>query len=146
VSVRVLGTVILTLAAMAGTARASSFVTMGEDAPSSTPSIVMLGMPAPADHAAPGEPVPDVTDERVAAIPKNPGHGPVFRPMVIRGGLVGGAFTPATPAKSAGPADTAGAPAQQASSSNEEPPAPPPVDPRAPPPYLPPNGLGKHRY
>ena len=157
VSVRILGMAILTLSAMTGTVRASSFVIMGNDAPSSTPSIIMLGMPASSAHAeadekvlatpsiiALGEPVPDVTYEQVAAIPQKPIYGPVFSPMVIRGGIVGGAFSPATQAV---PAAATSEPAQEASGSkSEEPLAPPPVDPHAPPPYLPPNGLGKHRY
>lgn len=146
---------ILTLAAMTGNVRASSFVITGDSAPSSTPSIVFVTMPAPSTYAEPGEqnlatpsiialgePVPDVTYEKVAAIPRKPRYGPVFNPVVIRGGIVGSAFSPAI---SAAPADTTSEPDQQASASDEEAPAPP-VDPHAPPPYLPPNGMGKHRY
>jgi hypothetical protein len=153
--VRVLAAFILTMAA-AGMARASSFVVMGDTAPAATPSIITLGAPAPARQAvalgaqsarfaeppletpsiiALGEPLPEVTFEKVAAIPR---RGPTFQPLVIRGGIAGDAFAPAIP-----PRDTA-APAQQAAASRGDVPAPPPA-PASPPAYLPPNGYGKHR-
>jgi hypothetical protein len=149
--VRVLAAFILTMAA-AGMARASSFVVMGDTAPAATPSIITLGAPAPVMASAQdassverpletpsiialGEPLPEVTFEKVAAIPR---RGPTFQPLVIRGGIAGDAFTPASP-----PRDTA-APAQQAAASRGDVPAPPPA-PASPPAYLPPNGYGKHR-
>lgn len=54
-----------------------------------TPSIMALGEPAPA-----------VTLEKVAAIPNKPKRGPMFKPLVIRGGVAGDAFAPATHAAS----------------------------------------------
>ena len=115
-SVRILlGTV---LAVVTGGAQASSLVFPG--APSSTPSIIKLDAAKPlktADTAKAvqsvvglGETQPDVTDEKVAAIPDKPeaSHGFEQNPMVIRGGVVGPAFsapTPtAAPAKAAAPA------------------------------------------
>ena len=53
----------------------------------SSPSIVALG-----------DPQPDVTYEKVAAIPEKPRHGNQ-NPMIIRGGVVGGAFAAPAPAK-----------------------------------------------
>lgn len=153
--VRVLAAFILTMAA-SGAARASSFVVMGDVAPASTPSIITLGAPAPVMASAQdassverpletpsiialGEPLPEVTFEKVAAIPDK---GPSFQPLVIRGGITGDAFAPATPAKNG--KDKA-APAQQAAAApKNDAPAPPPT-PAAPPAYLPPNGYGKHR-
>ncbi|RUV53938.1 hypothetical protein EOA88_37110, partial [Mesorhizobium sp. M5C.F.Ca.IN.020.14.1.1] len=104
--VRILGALGLTLAA--GGAHASSFVVLG--APSSTPSVVKLGAPEPVKVAgssstpsivALGEAVPDVTYEKVAAIPSQPKpkHDFMQSPMIIRGGIVGDAF--AKPAPSA---------------------------------------------
>ncbi|MGX9571701.1 hypothetical protein [Mesorhizobium sp. f-mel] len=112
--VRILGALGLTLAA--GGAHASSFVVLG--APSSTPSVVKLGAPEPVKVAgssstpsivALGEPVPDVTYEKVAAIPSQPKpkHDFMQSPMIIRGGIVGDAF--AKPAPSAAPAATTAA-------------------------------------
>ncbi|MGX9180074.1 hypothetical protein [Mesorhizobium sp. BHbdii] len=112
--VRILGALGLTLAA--GGAHASSFVVLG--APSSTPSVVKLGAPEPVKVAgisstpsivALGEPVPDVTYEKVAAIPSQPKpkHDFMQSPMIIRGGIVGDAF--AKPAPSAVPAATTAA-------------------------------------
>ena len=110
VSVRILGAFVGGLLVMAGTAQASSIVAPdvptsahsfiwlpaiepGELSTASTPSIVALGDPAPA-----------VTDETVAAIPEENGHAQAT--MIIRGGVVGGAFaTPAAPAQA--PAATA---------------------------------------
>lgn len=93
--------------------------------PVETPSIVAMG-----------EPLPEVAQEEVAAIPSRRGNGPNFKPLIIRGGIVGDAFVPADK------------PEQEASSArNGTPPAEPsePASPAAPPAYLPPNGLGKHR-
>ncbi|RWL16187.1 MULTISPECIES: hypothetical protein [Mesorhizobium] len=112
--VRILGALGLTLAA--GGAHASSFVVLG--APSSTPSVVKLGAPEPVKVAgsssapsivALGDPVPDVTYEKVAAIPSQPKpkHDFMQSPMIIRGGIVGDAF--AKPAPSAAPAATTAA-------------------------------------
>lgn len=103
--VRILGAVGFTLAA--GGAQASSFVVLG--APSSTPSIVALG-----------EPVPDVTYEKVAAISSKPEpkHRFMQSPMIIRGGIVGDAF--ATPAPSAAPAATTAAAAPGAGTRSDK--------------------------
>jgi hypothetical protein len=49
---RIISAGLLSLAAMTGSATASSFVTFGEVAPASTPSIVMLGAPDPIQVAA----------------------------------------------------------------------------------------------
>ncbi|RWE94608.1 hypothetical protein [Mesorhizobium sp.] len=112
--VRILGALGLTLAA--GGAHASSFVVLG--APSSTPSVVKLGAPEPVKVAgssstpsivALGEAVPDVTYEKVAAIPSQPKpkHDFMQSPMIIRGGIVGDAFAKLAP--SAAPAATTAA-------------------------------------
>lgn len=114
VSVRILGALGFTLAAMTGGANASSILVLG--ASTTTPSVVKLGSPEPAKIAASttpsivalGDPEPDVTYEKVAAIPGEHKPGSVEPPMVIRGGVVGGASAlPAAPAK----ASTAAAPA-----------------------------------
>ncbi|RWQ61044.1 hypothetical protein [Mesorhizobium sp.] len=123
--VRILGALGLTLAA--GTAQASSFIVLG--APSSTPSVVSLGAPEPAKVAgnsstpsivALGEPVPDVTYEKVSAIPSQPKpkHDFTQSPMIIRGGIVGDAF--ATPAPSAAPATTTAAAAPEAATKSDK--------------------------
>ncbi|TPJ65433.1 MULTISPECIES: hypothetical protein [unclassified Mesorhizobium] len=102
-SVRIWGTLAITLAAMAGGAQASSLVFPG--APSATPSIVTLEA---ADAAKAGDMrsvtalgEPDVTYEKVAAIPNAPEarHGFLQNPMIIRGGIVGSAFSTPTQAK-----------------------------------------------
>ncbi|MBZ9808920.1 hypothetical protein LB542_02335 [Mesorhizobium sp. BR1-1-9] len=102
-SVRIWGTLAITLAAMAGGAQASSLVFPG--APASTPSIVTLEA---ADAAKAGDMRsvtalgdPDVTYEKVAAIPNAPEarHGFLQNPMIIRGGIVGSAFSTPTQAK-----------------------------------------------
>lgn len=75
-----------------------------------TPSIIALG-----------EPLPQVTNEKVAAIPQKSKHGPASSPMVIRGGISGSAFAPATPAPAA-----ASSPARQtATSARRKPPEKP---------------------
>jgi hypothetical protein len=104
VSVRIL-LGIITLAALSGEAPASSLVFPG--APATTPSVLTLK----ADDTkasdvmsvvALGE--PDVTYEKVAAIPNAPEarHGFMPGPMIIRGGVVGGDF--ATPVQGKAPA------------------------------------------
>ncbi|MBZ9797512.1 hypothetical protein LB556_17740 [Mesorhizobium sp. ES1-4] len=107
-SVRIWGTLAITLAATAGGAQASSLVFPG--APASTPSVLTLKA---ADGTAsdvvsvvsPGE--PDVTYEKVAAIPDKDEAKHAFSqsPMIIRGGIVGGAF--ATPVQAKAPAAAA---------------------------------------
>ncbi|RUY49645.1 hypothetical protein, partial [Mesorhizobium sp. M7A.F.Ca.CA.001.12.1.1] len=115
-SARILLGIILAVAA--GEAQASSLVFPGT--PSSTPSIVRIGapnQPGTADAVsasdalsvvAKGEAQPDVTDEKVAAIPDKPatGHGFQPGPMVIRGGVTGPDFP--APAPTAAPAAGAG--------------------------------------
>ncbi|RUZ09127.1 MULTISPECIES: hypothetical protein, partial [unclassified Mesorhizobium] len=117
-SARILLGIILAVAA--GEAQASSLVFPGT--PSSTPSIVRIGapnQPGTVDAVntsdarsvmAVGEAPPDVTDEKVAAIPDKPatGHGFQPGPMVIRGGVTGPDFP--APAPTAAPA-TGAAPA-----------------------------------
>ena len=108
VSVRILGTLGFTLAAMTGGAKASSILVLG--ASTSTPSVVRLGSPDPVKIAASttpsivalGDAEPDVTYEKVAAIPDEHKAGSMENPMVIRGGVVGGpSASPAAPAKAA---------------------------------------------
>ncbi|RWK57947.1 hypothetical protein [Mesorhizobium sp.] len=121
--VRILGALGLTLAA--GAAQASSFVVPG--APSSTPSVIRLGAPEPVKMAgssstpsivALGEPVPDVTYEKVSAIPQpepaipqpEPKHDFMQSPMIIRGGIVGDAFAEPAPSPAPAAATAAAAP------------------------------------
>ncbi|TPL80069.1 hypothetical protein FJ941_18780 [Mesorhizobium sp. B2-3-13] len=110
-SMRIWGTLAISLAATAGGAQASSLVF--PSAPASTPSILALkaadGKASDVISAvALGE--PDVTDEKVAAIPDKAEARHAFpqSPMIIRGGVVGGAFsTPVqakTPAAATAPA------------------------------------------
>ena len=108
----------ITLAAMASGAQASSLVFPG--APASTPSILVLKAADPTEASdvlsvvALGE--PDVTYEKVAAIPNAPEarHGFMRSPMIIRGGVVGGDFSTPTqgkaPAATTTPAPTTPAP------------------------------------
>lgn len=115
---RLLGAFGISLMAMNGAAHASSIVVLG--ASTSTPSVIRLdaidlaklsALSAPSMVAL-GDPMPAVTDEKVAAIPEKSGHQQA--PMIIRGGIVGGAFaTPAATAsaKPATPATTATTPA-----------------------------------
>ncbi|QKC99843.1 hypothetical protein [Mesorhizobium sp. NZP2298] len=98
----------ITLAALSGGAQASSLVFPG--APAATPSILALK----ADGIQAGDVLsvvalgePEVTDEKVAAIPNapEPRHGFMPGPMIIRGGVVGGDFS--TPTQVKAPATTA---------------------------------------
>jgi len=106
VSVRIL--LGITLAALTGGAQASSLIFPAT--PASTPSILALKPPgAQASDllsvVAPG--APDVIYEKMAAIPDEPeaGHGFMPGPMIIRGGVVGGAFS--TPTQGKAPAAAA---------------------------------------
>ena len=166
-SVRILMGIIL--AAVTGEAQASSLVFPG--APSSTPSIVRVGAPnqprtteaaktkdAPSVLAL-GATEPDVTYEKVAAIPDKPEarHGFQPRPMVIRGGVTGPDFPAPAPtaapatgaAPAAGTAPVAGtapatATASAAPSGNaENQPAPPSPPAPAAGQRMPPNGYTK---
>ncbi|SFP01172.1 pore complex protein Nup62 [Mesorhizobium sp. NFR06] len=100
---RLLGAFGIGLLAMSGAAHASSIVVLGVS--TSTPSVIRLKAIEPAKLSAAatpsvialGDPAPAVTDEKVAAIPEKSGHQQA--PMIIRGGIVGGAF--ATPAATA---------------------------------------------
>ncbi|TRC86989.1 hypothetical protein FJV76_30630 [Mesorhizobium sp. WSM4303] len=120
-SVRMLGALGLTLAAMTGGAQASSIVFLGVS--TSTPSVIKVGGAEPVKIAsspsivALGDPQPDVTYEKVAAIPEKPRHGQA--PMIIRGGIVGGAFAAPAPAK----ASAAAAPAANTTPGAETAPA-----------------------
>lgn len=114
------------LAATAVEARASSFAY--PTPPANAPSIIRTGAAEASEAAAletrPAVPTansasvvtlgePAVTDEKVAAIPGQPEamHGPAQNPMIIRGGVVGGAFDTTAPAKPA--VATASKPATQ---------------------------------
>jgi len=169
VSVRVLGAFVLMTTLATGAARASSFVVMGEAAPASTPSIISLGQPAPVKMAeikadwqrysparsersvkvetpsiiALGEPMPEITYEKVAAIPKKSNRGPNFSPQVIRGGVVGEAFAPASRAEPSAVATNTQKTAPQASASGDNSPSAPqpPPGPTAPPPAVVPKGM-----
>ncbi|RWD63525.1 MAG: hypothetical protein EOS60_30520 [Mesorhizobium sp.] len=85
---RLLGAFGIGLLAMNGAAHASSIVVVGPS--TSTPSVVRLDAIDPAKLSALsapsmialGDPVPAVTDEKVAAIPEKAGHQPA--PMIIR--------------------------------------------------------------
>lgn len=114
--IHIIGSVVLSLAAIAGTAQASSLIVLGPSG--STPSVIELvaleqskAADITSSVVALGEPIPDVTFEKVAALPEQPAakHGPVQAPMIIRGGVVGDAFD--MPAPRAAPAGTAAAPA-----------------------------------
>jgi hypothetical protein len=130
-SMRVLGAFTLTMALTTGAVNASSFVVMGEAAPASTPSIVTLG-----------EPLPEVTDEKVAAIPQKPRRNPTLGPLVIRGGVVGGSFAPASSTPSPAIATgTPSAPNKAAASHDKSPQAPPSPAPATPPPALAPRAM-----
>jgi hypothetical protein len=110
---RLLGAFGISLLAMHSAAQASSIVVVGPS--TSTPSVIHLNAIEPAELSAAltpsvialGDPMPAVTDEKVAAIPEKSGHQQA--PMIIRAGIVGGAFStpaataaakPATPAAS----------------------------------------------
>ncbi|RWL75861.1 MAG: hypothetical protein EOR67_30670 [Mesorhizobium sp.] len=124
---RLLGAFGIGLLAMNGAAHASSIVVLGVS--TSTPSVVRLDAIDPAKLSALsapsmialGDPVPAVTDEKVAAIPEKSGHQPA--PMIIRGGIVGGAF--ATPAATAAARPTAPATTTAAAPANGTSPATP---------------------
>ncbi|MDX8436233.1 hypothetical protein RFN25_22690 [Mesorhizobium abyssinicae] len=135
VSMRILAALGVGLSAITGSAQASSIVVLG--ASTATPSIIRLGAADPMkigstpSVVALGEPAPDITDEKVSAIPEKPTHhGSMQSPMIIRGGVVGGAFaTPAAvpakatataPATETKPAED-GKPAGEATASNGEP-------------------------
>ncbi|WP_189341265.1 MULTISPECIES: hypothetical protein [unclassified Mesorhizobium] len=100
---RLLGAFGIGLLAMHGIAHASSIIVLGPS--TSTPSVIRLNAIEPAKLSAAttpsvialGDPMPAVTDEKVAAIPEK--FGRQLAPMIIRGGVVGGAF--ATPAATA---------------------------------------------
>ncbi|BCG89592.1 MULTISPECIES: hypothetical protein [unclassified Mesorhizobium] len=110
----------ITLAALSGGAQASSLVFPG--APAATPSI--LALKADGIRASDALSVvvlgePDVTYEKVAAIPNapEPRHGFMPGPMIIRGGVVGGDFSTPTQVKApATTTTTAPAPAQTTAS------------------------------
>ncbi len=152
-SVRVLGALGFSLAAMTGGAQASSLVFLGIS--TSTPSVIRVGGTEPIKIAstpsivALGDAQPEVTYEKVAAIPEKPRHGHTENPMIIRGGIVGGAFAAPAPAKAdaaaAPAADTKPAagtsPAGTATASNGKPQPQPQPQPQPAPPPAP--GVGK---
>ncbi|MGX5846421.1 hypothetical protein ACWGTO_05010 [Mesorhizobium sp. PL10] len=153
-SMRMLGALGFTLAAVTGGAQASSIVFLGVS--TSTPSVIKVGTPEPMKVAsspsivALGDAQPDVTYEKVAAIPEKPRHGQ--GPMIIRGGIVGGAFAAPTPAKANAAAAPAAetkpgaetAPAGTATASNGKPESQPAAAPQAAAtPQQPSQGVGK---
>ncbi|RAZ92755.1 hypothetical protein DPM33_02455 [Mesorhizobium hawassense] len=108
---RLLGAFAIGLLAMHGAAHASSIIVLGPS--TSTPSVIRLNVIEPAKLSAAvtpsvialGDPMPAVTDEKVAAIPEKSGHQ--LAPMIIRGGVVGGAFATPAPTAAAKPATPA---------------------------------------
>ncbi|WP_181170700.1 hypothetical protein [Mesorhizobium sp. B2-6-2] len=110
---RLLGAFGISLLAMHGAAHASSIVVVGPS--TSAPSIVKLNAIEPTKLSAAstssmialGDPMPAVTNEKVAAIPEKSGHQQA--PMIIRGGIVGGAFETPAAAKPTAPATTTAA-------------------------------------
>ncbi|MER8985062.1 hypothetical protein [Mesorhizobium sp. M0843] len=149
-SMRVLGALGFTLAAMTGGAHASSIVFLGVS--TSTPSVIKVGGSEPVRIAsspsivALGDAQPDVTYEKVAAIPEKPRHGQ--DPMIIRGGIVGGAFAARAPARAraAAPATeptAETAPAGTATASNGKPESQPAAPQPAATPQQPIEGVGK---
>src|SRR5882724_3703184 len=148
VSMHVLAMLGVGLLATAGGAQASSFVTLGVS--TSTPSFIKVGTPEPMKMGSASTPsivtlgdlVPEVTDEKVAAIPAQPEqkHGYLRNPMVIRGGIVGGASAApaaapakataaATPAAETKPADKPAGTATAADGSPQPEPQPQPAKP-----------------
>ncbi|WP_217573529.1 hypothetical protein [Mesorhizobium sp. GbtcB19] len=109
---RLLGAFGIGLLAMNGIAHASSILVLGPS--TSTPSVIRLNAIEPAKLSAAtapsvialGDPIPAVTDEKVAAIPETSGHHQLA-PMIIRGGIVGGAFAAPTATAAAKPATPA---------------------------------------
>ncbi|WP_181180690.1 hypothetical protein [Mesorhizobium sp. B2-4-6] len=125
---RLLGAFGISLLAMNGAAHASSIVVVGP--PTSTPSVVRLNAIEPTKLSAAstpsmialGDPMPAVTDEKVAAIPEKSGHQQA--PMIIRGGIVGGAFAAPAAIASAKPATPATTPAATAPANGTSPATP----------------------
>ncbi|ESZ75314.1 MULTISPECIES: hypothetical protein [unclassified Mesorhizobium] len=149
-SMRVLGALGFTLAAMTGGAHASSIVSLGVS--TSTPSVIKVGGSEPVRIAsspsivALGDAQPDVTYEKVAAIPEKPRHGQ--DPMIIRGGIVGGAFAAPAPARASAAAPATEptaetAPAGTATASNGKPESQPAAPQPAATPQQPIEGVGK---
>ncbi|MER8894654.1 hypothetical protein [Mesorhizobium sp. M0676] len=147
-SMRVLGALGFTLAAMTGGAHASSIVFLGVS--TSTPSVIKVGGSEPVRIAsspsivALGDAQPDVTYEKVAAIPEKPRQDP----MIIRGGIVGRAFAapaPASASTSAPAAETTAetAPAGTATASIGKPESQPAAPQPAATPQQPIEGVGK---
>lgn len=136
---------LLALLALAGPAEASSIVLVEPMTQELGPSMVMVEDETTPSIVALGEPadiVPPVTDETVAAIPEtSPLREPV--PMVIRGGIVGGAFsTPAPAAVEESPAQAAEETAAAPEAEEPEPEMPKEEAPAAPAPSGPPPLLG----
>ncbi|WP_181170162.1 MULTISPECIES: hypothetical protein [unclassified Mesorhizobium] len=125
---RLLGAFGIGLLAMNGAAHASSIVVVGPL--TSTPSVIRLNAIEPTKLSAAsapsmialGDPMPAVTDEKVAAIPEKSGHQQA--PMIIRGGIVGGAFATPAATASAKPATPATTPAATAPANGTSPATP----------------------
>ncbi|WP_181183339.1 hypothetical protein [Mesorhizobium sp. B3-1-7] len=125
---RLLGAFGISLLAMNGAAHASSIVVVGPS--TSTPSVVRLNAIEPTKLSAAstpsmialGDPMPAVTDEKVAAIPEKSGHQQA--PMIIRGGIVGGAFAAPAATASAKPATATTTPATTAPANGTSPATP----------------------
>jgi hypothetical protein len=125
---RLLGAFGISLLAMSGAAQASSIVVLGVS--TSTPSVIRLNAieatklsaASTPSMIALGDPVPAVTDEKVAAIPEKSGHQQA--PMIIRGGIVGGAFSTPAATASAKPATATTTPAATAPANGTSPTTP----------------------
>ena len=126
----------------AGSAHASSILTLAPMTGPIGPSMIVAGPPdMPQDAEETGERrmvtrsilafgPPNVAYENVASVgekPKMPRRG--FAPMVLRGGIAGGAFSsassPEQPVQASAPADARPAPAPTSAAHNEEPAAAP---------------------
>jgi hypothetical protein len=94
-----------------------------------SPSVIAMGEPA-------------VVDEKVAAIDDKPHH--LSSPMVIRGGVIGDAFSPEAPSAPAGGSQPSDAEASAAAHPDQPTkPSEPQPQPAAPPPAAPPRELQK---
>lgn len=123
----------------AGAAHASSIVTLAPMTGPIGPSMIVAGPPdMPEDAVETDERrmvtrsilafgPPDVAHENVASVgekPKKPRRG--FAPMVLRGGIAGGAFSTApTPVQASAPADARPAPTATSAARDEKPAAAP---------------------
>jgi hypothetical protein len=127
--------VLAVAAVCAGSAHASSIVTLAPMTGPIGPSMIVAGPPdMPEDAVETDERrmvtrsilafgPPDVAYENVASVgekPKKPRRG--FAPMVLRGGIAGGAFSSASsPVQASAPADARPTPSRQSAAPNGDP-------------------------